>query len=81
MKKFSLVEEDELRPKGKSIASYSEVAGPGDAGNLQTFFNILTAFFGAAILAFPATFEKIGIIGGIIGMIIVGILNIYTMQL
>ena len=59
----------------------SDMAPVGDSGNLATFFNLLTAFIGAGALAIPATFQQTGIIGGVIGLIFVGIINIYTMIL
>ena len=57
------------------------MAGPGEASNLQTFFNLISSFLGAGILALPAAFEKVGMAGGIVGMIFIGTLNVYTMQL
>ena len=42
---------------------------------------MLKVFIGIGILATPASFRAIGIIGGIFGMILVGSLNAYTMRL
>ena len=53
----------------------------GNVGSLQTAFNMLKVFIGIGILATPASFRAIGIIGGIFGMILVGSLNAYTMRL
>ena len=61
--------------------STSSHEGTGNAGGLQTCFNILTAFLGAGILALPATFGLIGFVGGTVGMIICASANIYTVQL
>ena len=38
-------------------------------------------FIGIGILATPASFAKIGIVGGTLGMILIGIIATYTMQL
>lgn len=53
----------------------------GNVGAFQTGFNMLKVFVGIGILATPASFRLIGILGGIIGMCLVGILNMYTMKL
>lgn len=53
----------------------------GNASSLQTSFNMLKVFIGIGILATPASFKLIGLVGGVVGMITVGLLNMYTMQL
>ena len=70
----------------KKIKSLSQVSGEnaeatvrGDVGTLQTSFNMLKVFIGIGILATPAGFQHIGIIGGVVGMIIVAIISMYTM--
>ena len=42
---------------------------------------MLKVFIGIGILATPASFKAIGIVGGVLGMILVGSLNCYTMKL
>lgn len=60
IEKIDLLSEDSLRSlagkKGIKTASLSDVSIVGDSGNLQTCFNILTAFMGGGLLAIPATF-------------------------
>ena len=53
----------------------------GNVGSFQTAFNMLKVFIGIGILATPASFRLIGILGGIVGMVLVGVLNVYTMKL
>ena len=53
----------------------------GPVGTFQTCFNMLKIFLGIGILATPETFKKIGIVGGVLGLIIIGLLNGYTMML
>ena len=53
----------------------------GNVGSVQTAFNMLKVFIGIGILATPASFRAVGIVGGILGMILVGSLNAYTMRL
>lgn len=55
------------------------MAGP--VGTLQTCFNMLKIFLGIGILATPETFKKIGLVGGVLGLILIGLLNGYTMML
>jgi len=38
-------------------------------------------FVGIGILATPSAFAKVGIIGGLFGVMIVGAINLYTMKL
>ena len=42
---------------------------------------MIKVFVGIGILATPASFKLIGVIGGSVGMIIVGLLATYTMKL
>jgi len=42
---------------------------------------MLKLFVGIGILATPASFQKVGIIGGVVFMILIGIVAVYTMQL
>ena len=42
---------------------------------------MLKVFIGIGILATPASFRLIGLVGGVLGMCLVGFLNMYTMQL
>ena len=58
-----------------------EAAITGDVGTLQAFFNMIKVFVGIGILATPASFKLIGVVGGSVGMIIVGLLATYTMKL
>jgi amino acid permease len=38
-------------------------------------------FVGIGILATPAAIQRVGIFGGIIGILICGLVNLYTMRL
>ena len=42
---------------------------------------MLKVFVGIGLLTTPAAFAKIGIVGGCVGMIIIGTIAAYTMQL
>ena len=53
----------------------------GNVSAFQTSFNMVKVFVGIGILATPASFKLIGLLGGSIGMILVGALNTYTMKL
>ena len=44
-------------------------------------FNMLKVFIGIGILATPASFGQIGLVGGTLGMIMIGIVAAYTMML
>ena len=50
-------------------------------GTFQTAFNMLKVFVGIGLLTTPAAFAKIGIVGGCVGMVIIGMIAAYTMQL
>ena len=50
-------------------------------GTFQTSFNMLKVFVGIGILATPASFATVGIIGGTVGMVFIGIIAMYTMKL
>jgi amino acid permease len=47
----------------------------------MTWFNSIKCFLGIGILATPSVYQKIGIVGGNIGMLVVGYISLYTMQL
>lgn len=53
----------------------------GNSSVLQTYFNMFKCFIGIGILATPAAIAKVGIIGGALGIIFCGLLNMYTMRL
>ena len=53
----------------------------GNSSVLQTYFNMFKCFIGIGILATPAAIAKVGIIGGALGIIFCGCLNMYTMRL
>lgn len=53
----------------------------GTVGLFGTCFTMLKVFLGIGILATPRTFEDVGILGGIFGLILIGIMNTYTMHL
>lgn len=53
----------------------------GTVSVFATAFSMLKVFLGIGILATPQTFQKIGLIGGIVGLICIGIMNAYTMRL
>jgi len=44
-------------------------------------FNMLKVFIGIGILATPASFGQIGLVGGTLGMILIGVVAAYTMML
>ena len=53
----------------------------GDTGVFQTAFNMMKVFVGIGILATPSSFEKVGIIGGAVGLSLIGVVALYTMML
>ena len=53
----------------------------GNVGTFQTAFNMLKVFVGIGILATPASFMSVGILGGVFGMIFIGCIATYTMML
>ena len=53
----------------------------GKASTFQTAFNLFKVFLGIGILATPASFQSIGLVGGFLGLVFVGVLNTYTMKL
>jgi amino acid permease len=59
------------------------VEGPvtGDVGTLQASFNMMKVFVGIGILATPASFGQVGLVAGCMGMILIGVIACYTMQL
>lgn len=52
-----------------------------DASVLQTYFNLFKCFIGIGILATPSAIKQVGVIGGAMGILICGIINMYTMKL
>ena len=83
-------EDDELEqdrattmPKksAKSTNTGAEGTVTGDVGTMQASFNMLKVFIGIGILATPASFSQVGIVGGVFGMILVGMISMYTMKL
>ena len=59
----------------------SDLAAADKVGTFQTAFNMLKVFVGIGLLTTPAAFAKIGIVGGCVGMVVIGIIAAYTMQL
>jgi len=55
--------------------------GRASVGVVQTYFNTFKCFIGIGILAIPEAFSKVGILGGVVGIIIIGVLNTYTIIL
>ena len=53
----------------------------GNVGTFQTGLNMLKVFIGIGILATPASFGKVGLVGGVVGMLGLGLIAAYTMQL
>ena len=53
----------------------------GNVGTFQTGFNMLKVFVGIGILATPASFMSVGLVGGVFGMIFIGLIATYTMML
>ena len=77
--------DDELQTNVKKQSSKSQdtAEGPvtGDVGTLQASFNMMKVFVGIGILATPASFGQVGLIAGCMGMILIGVIAMYTMQL
>ena len=72
VKRFSLTEEDDLKAHS---GRYKRVS------NFITALNIYTSFSGASILVLSSVFAKVGIVGGIVGMIFLCLINLYILQL
>ena len=53
----------------------------GNVSTFKTVLNMLKLFVGIGILATPASFQKVGIVGGVVFMILIGMVAVYTMQL
>jgi amino acid permease len=74
---------EEVLPSKSYVRNISDpspqMAGP--VGTFQTCFNMLKIFLGIGILATPETFKKIGLVGGVLGLLLIGLLNGYTMML
>eukprot|EP00347_Sterkiella_histriomuscorum_P020215 403338649 len=64
-----------------NISILDDEFGSGNVGVLGTSFNIFKCFVGIGILAMPNAFSDFGIIGGALGILIIGTLNLYTMRL
>lgn len=65
----------------KASVAESEGTITGNVGTFQTGFNMLKVFVGIGILATPASFMQVGIVGGCVGMVFIGIVAMYTMKL
>ena len=65
----------------KSAEKSGEGTVTGDVGTLQASFNMMKVFIGIGILATPASFSQVGIVGGVLGMILIGVISAYTMKL
>ena len=57
------------------------IGGKGNVGTVQTYFNIFKCFIGIGILATPSAFQQVGWFGGSVGIIVCGVINVYTMTL
>lgn len=55
--------------------------GRRNVGIWGTAFNIFKCFVGIGLLALPSAFHHIGIIGGAIGIILIGVINYFTMMM
>lgn len=55
-----------------------EPGSEGTASVMNTYFNMFKTFIGIGILATPAAFKQVGIFGGMLGIIVCGLLNLYT---
>ena len=74
---------EEVLPSKATVRLQNNEMTPmvGPVGTFQTCFNMLKIFLGIGILATPETFKKIGLVGGVFGLMIIGLLNGYTMML
>ena len=52
-----------------------------NATRTEPFFSLLKSFFGIGILATPSAFSKVGVIAAILGILVIGFLNEYSMRL
>ena len=66
---------------GAKSAAQTEGTITGNVGTFQTGFNMLKVFIGIGLLATPASFKLVGFVGGNVGMILIGIVAMYTMKL
>jgi len=48
---------------------------------LQTYFNTFKCFIGIGILATPAAIAQVGVFGGALGILVCGLINLYTMKM
>mmetsp|Transcript_17653 Transcript_17653/g.29828 ORF Transcript_17653/g.29828 Transcript_17653/m.29828 type:complete len:286 (+) Transcript_17653:421-1278(+) len=68
------------RPEDLDILSEMGHAITANASIPQTYFNMFKIFIGIGILATPSSIKQVGVIGGSVGILICGLLNIYTMR-
>ena len=78
VKKLSFSDDGELRLYSKRQSLHDNRS---KVGNLQTALNVYTAYFGASILVLPSVFAKVGMLGGIAGMTLCAVLNMYILTL
>ena len=82
---FDSYDPDYLSPtRVKSFQAPHEIGEgtiTGNVGTSQTMFNMLKVFIGIGILATPASFGQIGLVGGTMGMVLIGVVAAYTMML
>ena len=50
----------------------------GNVGRCSIAISLFKSFVGLGILALPSTFSKIGLLGGIIGVLILAQVNLYS---
>ena len=67
--------------KFKAPHEQGEGTVTGNVSTFKTVLKMLKLFVGIGILATPASFQKVGIAGGVVFMIAIGIVAVYTMQL
>lgn len=53
----------------------------GNTSVAQTYFNMFKCFIGIGILATPSAIKQVGVVGGALGILLCGIINVYTMKL
>jgi amino acid permease len=56
-------------------------APEGNTSVAQTYFNMFKCFIGIGILATPSAIRQVGLVGGALGIIFCGIVNMYTAKL
>jgi len=65
--------------KFKAPHEQGEGTETGNVSTFKTILNMLKLFVGIGILATPASFQKVGILGGVVFMILIGSVAVYTM--